>query len=219
MTNKNLTAIGFVLDRSGSMMSIKDKTINGFNEFLETQKMSDGSACVTLAQFDHEYNVIHDYVDIQSVPNLTTEAFAPRGSTALLDAIGMTIVSIGQKISLIAEDERPGNVIIVVITDGQENASVEYSRDKIFEMITHQTEVYKWEFIFLGASKDAISAGQSMGFSTGKSVAYSTDNVTIAISALGNKMSLYRSTTMNGGTKDVASAQMDYSEKDRSDIG
>lgn len=218
MTNKNLTAIGFVLDRSGSMSMIRSDTIGGFNTFLNTQRESEGGAYITLAQFDNHYEVVHDYVDIKDVPDLTEETFVPRGSTALLDAIGKTVTSIGQKLSDMPEEERPGNVIIAVITDGQENCSCEYTREKVFDMISHQTEVYKWEFVFLGAGKDAIAAGMSMGFDGSKSVSYSTAKMGGTMRSLGDKVTRFRSASAQGKDSAEVSEMMSYTEQDRQDI-
>lgn len=172
---QNHTDIAIVLDRSGSMVTIHDDTIGGFNQFLEDQQKAEGEATLTLVQFDHEYEVVYDNVPIKEVKPLSPETFVPRGSTALLDAIGRTINSVGARLAKTPEQDRPKKVICVVITDGHENASKEFTRDKVFEMITHQREKYSWEFVFMGANQDAINAGMSMGISAQNSLTYSAD--------------------------------------------
>ena len=218
MTNPNLTAIGFILDRSGSMGYIADDTIGGFNQFLKTQKESEGEAVVTFAQFDNVYEVVHDYVDINDVPELTSETFQPRGGTALLDAMGNMINDFGNKFKNMEESERPGNVIIVVITDGHENQSREFTKDEIFDNVTHQKETYDWNFIFLGAGQDAIAVGTSYGFNIDSSVSYSSGKISSTMNQLGGKVSRFRSSIKRGCSKSVASNSMSYSANDRDEI-
>ena len=166
------THISIVLDRSGSMESVKADTIGGFNAFLQEQKTAPGEATLTLAQFDNEYDLLENFAPIEIVKPLTDTTYVPRGSTALLDAIGRTIVDIGARLASLPEDARPSHVLFVILTDGEENASHEFTRPKIFEMISHQRDAYAWEFVFIGANQDAISAGASMGISAGNSIAY-----------------------------------------------
>jgi hypothetical protein len=128
---------------------------------------------LTLVLFDHEYIVAHDGVPIKDVPPLDNHSYVPRGTTALLDAIGRTINTIGERLDRAPEPERPGKVIIAILTDGLENASQEFKRKEIFKMIKHQREVYSWEFIFLGAKQDAISAGAKMGIPIANAVTFS----------------------------------------------
>ena len=163
MTKPNLVDIVCVADRSGSMSMIKSDAIGGFNHFLEQQKKLPGDARFTLALFDHEYEIAVDAVDIQHVPPLNETTYCPRDSTALLDAIGKTITAVGNRLSSTPEYERPSKVIVAILTDGLENASIEYKRSDIFEMIKHQRDVYSWEFIFLAANQDAIQGGVSLG--------------------------------------------------------
>ncbi len=168
----NLTSINVVLDRSGSMASLTQDTIGGFNTFLKEQKTVPGEALFTLAQFDHEYELVHDCVPIADVPELNTTSYVPRGSTALLDALGRTILATGIKLAAMKEEDRPSKVIFVVLTDGQENHSKEHTHAKIMEMIKHQTDAYKWQFVYLGANQDAIQAGSTMGFTYGTNSSY-----------------------------------------------
>lgn len=163
MTKPENAAIAVVLDRSGSMQSIRDATIEGFNEFLQGQKAAPGEATLTLVQFDDHYEVDHDAAPLAEVSPLNTKTYVPRGSTALLDAIGRTINTLGERLAAMSEHDRPARVLFAIITDGQENASREFTRAKVFEMITHQREKYAWEFMFLAANQDAIASGRDMG--------------------------------------------------------
>jgi len=164
---EDLTDITLVLDRSGSMSRIKDDTIGGFNEFLEDQQKVEGEATFSLVQFDDEYEPVHNALPIKDVPKLSAKTFVPRGMTRLLDAIGRTIVMTGQRLDQLVENDKPGRVIFVIFTDGQENDSREYGgpegKAKVMNMIKHQTDKYKWEFVFLGAKQDAIGVGGSIG--------------------------------------------------------
>jgi len=218
MTQENFTAIAVVLDRSGSMNAIRDDTIGGFNTFLAQQKEAEGDAVFTLAQFDNEYEVVHDFVDINDVPELDAKTFVPRGGTALLDGIGRTITELGAKLDNMVEEDKPSSVVVVVLTDGEENQSREYTRDQIFEMITEQTEKYSWEFIFLGAGQDAIAVGQSYGFAASKAASYSIDSMVNTFASVSKNVAGYRATRSAGGSSAAASKSLDFSQEDRDEI-
>jgi len=160
---ENLTEIIFILDRSGSMRSLTNDTIGGFNAFVENQKKEDGEATLTTVLFDYEYELLHDGVNLKDVNPLTNKEYFARGSTALLDAIGRAINTVGGRLDNTPEDEKPSKVIFVITTDGEENSSKEFRQSQIKEMIEHQTETYNWQFIFLGANIDAVSTAQNFG--------------------------------------------------------
>lgn len=166
------THISVVLDRSGSMQSIADDTVGGFNAFLSDQKANDGRATITLVQFDNQYEVLKDMEDLEETEDLTRETYVPRGGTALLDAIGRTINTVDSQISALGEDEQPDKVVFVIITDGEENQSREFSRDNIFEMISRHESENDWQFVFIGANQDAIQAGGGMGVRAANSLTY-----------------------------------------------
>jgi len=162
--NEKLTEIVVILDRSGSMLAIKSDVIGGFNQFLKDQQELPSKASLTLAQFDNEYEIVHDGKPIEDVPELNNETYMPRAMTRLLDAIGRTIVTVGERLHKTPEAERPGKVVVAIITDGLENDSKEYrDRKKVMEMVKHQQEKYNWEFIFLAANQDAIAEGMAYG--------------------------------------------------------
>lgn len=160
----NKSHIVFIVDKSGSMGSIKSDAIGGFNSFLKDQKACPGEASLTLVLFDHEYHGRIEYSNIQDAKELTSNTYQPSGMTALLDAMGRTIDSQGELLSKMSESDRPNKVIVVVITDGEENSSKEYTRQRIKEMIKLQQETYNWEFIFLAANQDAFAEAEKFGF-------------------------------------------------------
>jgi uncharacterized protein YegL len=154
---KGLVEIVSIIDRSGSMSSVKSDAIGGFNQFLQDQKELPGEALFTLVQFDDQYEVIHNGEKIQNVKPLDDKTYVPRGTTALLDAIGKTIVTVGERLDKTDENDKPEKVIVSILTDGAENASSEYTRERISDMIKLQTDDYSWEFIFLAANQDAFA--------------------------------------------------------------
>jgi hypothetical protein len=159
----DLSEIAFVLDRSGSMQPLAEDAIGGFNGFLETQQKEQGDARLTLTLFDHEYQLMHRSLDIRQVPNLTDKVYQPRGTTALLDAIGLTVDGLGRQLDKTPEPLRPGKVVVAILTDGLENASRRYTAPMIADRINHQRQKYSWEFVFLAANQDAILTGTALG--------------------------------------------------------
>ncbi len=160
--NNNLTKIIFLLDRSGSMGGLESDTIGGFNAFIENQRKLEGKTLVTGVLFDDKYEVVWNGAEAEKV-ELTAEQYYVRGCTALLDAVGKTILDVGYRLSRTNEDARPGKVIFVITTDGFENASREFTYEKVKELIKHQQEKYSWEFIFLGANIDAEREADNLG--------------------------------------------------------
>jgi hypothetical protein len=159
----NAMQIALILDRSGSMGSIADATVEGVNAFLAEQKNSSTEVSLRFVQFDDVYEEIYDGT-IDQAPLLTVmkpvtdkqRQFVPRGWTALLDAIGKTVTDVGDRLAALPEEERPAKVVVVIMTDGHENRSKQYTLDQIADLIQQQRDVYKWEFQYLGANQDAI---------------------------------------------------------------
>jgi uncharacterized protein YegL len=174
--NKNKTELVFILDRSGSMSGLESDTIGGFNATLKKQKDETGEAIVTTILFDDKVEMLHDRTDITAIDPMTDKDYYVRGSTALLDAVGRTIGKIGNAHKNTKEEHRPGHVMIVITTDGFENASREYSYGQISSMVKHQKEKYGWEFIFLGANIDAVATAASMGISKERAANYNADS-------------------------------------------
>lgn len=158
---ENLSHITIVTDRSGSMQSVRSDAEGAVNRFIEDQKKVDGDCSLYFVDFDTEapQHVVYDG-DLKGAP---TYKLVPRGSTPLLDACGQAIVRTGEKLAALPEGERPSKVIFVIQTDGQENASHEYSWDRLSEMIKTQHETYQWEFVFLGMGLDTFKQGQHLG--------------------------------------------------------
>lgn len=142
---------------------IRDDAIGGFNTFLADQQRLPGEATLTLALFNDGYRVVYQSVPIGNVKPIGRDDFVPGGMTALLDAVGRTIVSVGERLAALPDEQRPGKIILGILTDGQENASREYTRDQVFRMITHQRETYSWKFAFLAAGQDAFEEAQAIG--------------------------------------------------------
>lgn len=191
----NFTSINIVLDRSGSMKRLSNDTIGGFNTFLADQRKVEGEAVFTLATFSSDYTLVHDCVPLKNVSDLTVEKYQPSGYTALLDALGRTINATGIRLAAMKEEDRPSQVIFVVITDGEENYSREFTREKVFEMISHQREKYSWEFVFLGCTSDQIKGAVHLGVTAANSFAYTADSAGVASSynSISSNMTAYRS--------------------------
>lgn len=172
---KGLTELVFILDKSGSMGGLESDTIGGYNSMLEKQKAVDGECRITTALFDNNYELLHDRIDIKAVSPITEKEYQVGGSTALLDAIGRTIHKISNAQKHTADEYRAEKVLFVIITDGEENSSREYSAERIKQMIEHQKAHDGWEFIFLGANIDAVETAGRFGISADRAQNYHAD--------------------------------------------
>lgn len=172
---KNLTELVFILDRSGSMRGLESDTIGGYNSMLEQQRKLDGVCVITTVLFDNCYELLHDRIDIRAVAPITEKEYFVGGPTALLDAIGKTIHKIGTAQKNTSDAYRAEKVMFVIITDGYENSSREYSSRKVKSMIEHKKEKYGWEFIFLGANIDAVETAGRFGIDADRAVDYVPD--------------------------------------------
>ena len=170
MTN-NLTEIIFLLDRSGSMSGLESDTIGGFNAFIKKQCELEGEVSLTTVLFDDQYELLWNGIDATKV-KLTKKEYYVRGMTALLDAIGKTISEVDHRLSKTLEDRKPDKVIFVITTDGMENASREFTYEKIKERIKQQEEHHNWEFIFIGANIDAAEEAENMGIHVNNSFSF-----------------------------------------------
>lgn len=173
---ETLTELVFILDRSGSMAHLTSDTIGGFNSMIEKQKTEQGEAYVTTVLFDSKYEILHDHIPLEKIKPMTDKEYFARGMTALLDAVGTTINSVDARLNATAEGERSGKVIFVITTDGLENASREFKRDQIKQMIEHQQNKYNWNFVFLGANMDAVNEAESLGIDANFARTYSADS-------------------------------------------
>ena len=159
------TEATFIIDRSGSMSPKVEQVVSGFNVFINEQKKLAGECFITFTQFDDVYEVVYENKNVNDVEMMTQADFEPRGMTALYDAIGKTINVLGERYREMEESDRPDNVILGIITDGGENASQEFTKNRIKEMIEHQEEKYNWNIIFL--SEDLEASEDSKGFMRG----------------------------------------------------
>ena len=172
---KGLTELVFILDISGSMSGLESDTIGGYNAMLAKQKQEPGEAVITTVLFDDKYELLHDRINLRGIAPITDKEYLVRGNTALLDAVGKTINKIGNAQKHTVEAERAEQVMVVITTDGMENASREFSHSKVRQMIEHQKSKYGWEFIFLGANIDAVATAESFGISEDRAANYHAD--------------------------------------------
>lgn len=237
------THIAVVLDSSGSMNNILNDTIGGFNTFLKAHKEAAGEATFTLIEFAQPHslhrknwfgdqtqvcvdirdnktqipvNVKYEFMPIKAVQELNRDNYIPCGATPLLDTIAETIIRTGISLSALPESLRPAKVLFVIITDGEENASRWYNHQRVMEMIQHQSIVYNWEFLYLGANQDAIQVGSTFGIAPTRSMSYGTSTVAIGqtYSTLATKSAEFR------GILNVAAAKtaLDFTEKERESV-
>ncbi len=174
--NSNLTEIVFILDRSGSMAGLEADTIGGFNAMVERQKKEPGEALLSAVLFSDCSRVLYDRADVRKIEPMTEQQYQVGGCTALLDAIGGAVRHIANVHKYAREEDRPGKTIFVITTDGMENASCVFTYDKVQRMVRHEQEKYGWEFLFLGANMDAISAARSFGIREDRAVRYCGDS-------------------------------------------
>jgi len=212
MTKENFTSINVIIDASGSMSHLTHDTIGNFNTFLQEQKAFPGEAVFTLCTFNTDYHLVHDFVKIAGVPSLDAKTYVPQGGTALLDAMGSTIDSVGKKLAALPEEERPSKVIFLIITDGHENSSRRFDAAQVKSMVEHQKDTYSWEFVFMGANIDAISAGTNLGISMQNTLNY-------VPSAAGTE-NLYKSISSNVSSyRGSNSSRVDFFNQTQQGVG
>lgn len=173
--NDKIIELVFILDRSGSMSGLEKDTIGGYNAFIAKQQQLSGKAYLTTVLFDHKYELLHDRMELQEVQPLTDKDYYVRGSTALLDAIGKTIISIEQAQKQASKDKRASQILFVITTDGMENASREFTYEKIRQMIEKKKK-QDWQFIFLGANIDSAKTAAKFGINKSMAADYHADS-------------------------------------------
>lgn len=209
---KDFTDINVLLDRSGSMNIIKTDVIGGYNEFVATQKKAGDNASLTLIQFD-EYNGVQisfsDTQHITDVADLTIDTYQPRGNTPLLDALGIAIRKTGERLEAIPIADRPDKVVFVVMTDGRENASTEFTKAAVKALTDQQEKVYNWQFVYLGANQDAFEEAGSVGIRIGRAANFvpQAASVRAGYAAASSNLANYR------GTSDPA--DLDWNDEQR----
>lgn len=183
MNMKNeITEIIFILDRSGSMEGLEKDTIGGFNSFIQSQKQKSGDAYLTTILFDDEIQLLHNHVHLKKVKPLTSKQYYARGMTALLDAVGFGIHKGIEYQKKAPRFKKADHVIVVISTDGYENASHEYNYNQIHKMIQYEKERYHWEFLFLGARIDAIKEASKLGIHKDRAVRFYEDSDGVDVS-------------------------------------
>jgi hypothetical protein len=193
MTRSELTHLYFLLDRSGSMQSIKSDIEGGFAAFVDEQRKGAGECRATLAQFDDVYEVVYADRPIADVPPLDLQ---PRNMTALHDAMGRLISDAGAKLDALPAAERPGTVIVAIMTDGLENASKEWTGASIKSLVSQQSNAYGWTFMYMGADQDAVEVGASLGIARDHAVTYDRSKSSAAMAAASGKISKLRAARM-----------------------
>lgn len=216
MTDSALTHVYVLLDRSGSMSSIADDTVGGFAAFVREQQAVAGRCKLSLAQFDDVYERVYTAVDIQDVPPLVLQ---PRGSTALHDAMVRLIGEAGAELAALPEHERPGTVLVAVLTDGHENSSREASGATVKALVERQQHQWGWQFTYLGANQDAVLTAHGLGIRAEDALTYAAGNVDAAFSGQSAKTRRLREARMAGASLDEAAAYSAYTAEERRAAG
>lgn len=211
MTRSDLTHLYFLLDRSGSMQSIKSDIEGGFAAFVDEQRQAPGACRVTLAQFDDHYDVVYADRDVADVPPLDLQ---PRSRTALHDAMGRLVTDAGAELARLPEERRPGTVIVAVMTDGLENASREWTAPAIKALVEQQTQQWGWQFMYLGADQDAVEVGTSLGVPAAQSMTYARGKGREAMGKNSEKIRQMRAARMT----DAAAPMPAYTAQERADL-
>lgn len=210
MTNSR-ALIGLIVDRSGSMEDCQTEMQNAINEFLKDQGSQEYEADASLADFDVEYTLRYAPTPIQDIPEYTLQ---PRYGTALYDAIGRFIKDLGNDLKKRPESQRPGKVLIAIVTDGMENSSTQFrgenGRRAIQKMVEHQRDKYNWDFVFLGANIDATEVGMGLGVARGSTLTFDVANAPLAMASMSNYATAYNSSSLVG-----AAAAPGFTEEDR----
>ncbi len=192
---KGLTEIVFILDRSGSMSGLEADTIGGYNSMLKKQQREAGEALISTVLFDDKVEILHDRKPLDQVSPITDKEYFVRGCTALLDAVGGAIHHIGNIHKYARKEDVPEKTLFIITTDGMENASRNYSYDKVKKMVERQKKKYHWEFIFLGANIDAVEVAGRFGVASNRAVRYECDSEGTALNfqVMSNMVSCARS--------------------------
>jgi uncharacterized protein YegL len=194
MTDTDYTALLLVIDRSGSMTDIRDDMVGGLTTLLAEQVAQPGRLTVDLVTFDDEVERVCSLAD----PATVKIELIPRGMTALHDAVGRSVQEFGATLAKLAEDARPATVQVVVVTDGGENSSTEWTAATVRKIVSEQTDKYGWDFVFMGANQDAVFTGAELGFAAESSLTFAASGE--AVDALTGSLSRYMS-DVRGKTK------------------
>lgn len=208
------THITFVLDSSGSMSTIADDTKGGFNEFLDDQIDESGTATVSLYDFDTNVELVYEGYPIEDAPVLDDDNYTPGGKTALHDAMYTAVTETADRIEAMETADRPDNVVVVVLTDGKENAS-ETPQRRVRDQVEYRRQEYEWEFLFIGANQDAALTASSMGMDEDRSLnmAHSDDGARAAYQSTSDQISQARQEGSTSGFDETDREMQDEARK------
>lgn len=195
MTDKNKTEIVVVLDRSGSMASIRADMVGGFATFVEEQRKLPGECALSLYLFDDHHETAFEERPLAEVPELP---LVPRGWTALYDGTARAINLVGARLKAKPDEKRPGCVVVMVITDGAENASKETTADALKKLIAEQQDKYGWRFMYLGADLNTIAHAAQIGIQASAQYSANSGGVNNLYGASGQSVGALRSAVMGG---------------------
>ena len=185
----------FIVDRSGSMSLIESDMSGAMKEIIKEQKKRKEDILVTYNRFDTEYEEVFYEKDIDEIDGFCIE---PRGATALLDAIGKSINTFERRFNHKDKKDRPGRVLFIIITDGEENSSQEFSRPQVFEIIEKVKRDHDWGFMYAGADQDSISEGSSLGIARGSSLNFAASSA--GVKSMSRSVSNYVSDYLTMGS-------------------
>lgn len=213
--NKNLTELVIISDRSGSMHLSAQEAAGAINSLVQDQTKKEGELKVTLAEFNHKYNLVTDAVDGKEFPEYK---LLPSGFTALYDAVGYTIANVGNRLANTPEDQKPGLVSVVISTDGYENSSKEYTLERIKDMIKEQKDKYSWSFTFLGVDLEE-TVGTSMGIDEQNVVKISRNNTGKSMNMYNSKFGAVRGMVSAGNNvKEEIFETMGYTTEEKTEL-
>lgn len=199
----NYTHIAVLLDRSGSVSRLVDDFIGGYNSFLKDQQAGEGEATITLVQFDTAYEHIYKEFDIEEATPINRQIYNARGGTSLNDSLAKLITETGNYLKAKKEEDRPSKVMFQIITDGQENASKEFTTTQIKDMITHQETNYSWEFVYIGANQDSFGEAHNYGMSNAMNYAFTNMGVQDMFASMSATTASYRSAPVGTTLKSI----------------
>lgn len=211
--NNNLTETVIILDRSGSMGSCQADMEGGLNAYIEEQKNAPGQTNVTFVRFDHTIEVVFENKPIAEVEKLKLE---PRGWTSLNDAIGIALKTVGERLAKTPEDQRPGLVDVIIVTDGGENSSKEYSSAQVKEMVETQKNIYSWKFTYLGANQDSFAVGSAYGFNANQVANYDVKHSMQMFKNVSARSMRMKSEIATSGS--ISEEAMSYSSSERASM-
>lgn len=213
----NYTHVAILIDRSGSMNSIKSDVIGGFNQLIEDQKNVPGELTVTLVQFDEnmglQFETINDFSPLNEVKLLNESNYIPRGSTPLNDSLARLINETGARLAAKDESERPEKVLIVSITDGYENASKEHTKQSVKTLIEHQEKNYNWKFMYIGANQDSFAEGSARGIGASYNFAADSKGTKKMSKVFSATLASYRSAGVSAQEYDLSQVLAEQSKK------